>query len=224
MKLILKYILWFPWEMDSSGFAFNSSFELKPKERKERIYQCVLSGCPCSLRKWATESLQRPLGLRIDVGGKWGWEDNLGACLFFHLHHCWGKTKAETFFLGTPPKSLSAPALRCSPLGVSPLTARAWENHAQVVGSSGGHCVGHWLPAVFPWEPALPPHWLTVPYNLKWMSNRFFMFSVWRGRHRQPLTPAHCSWGNNASHSSSGAPRSLGILQSTKETVTETYS
>lgn len=42
MKLILKYLLGFPWEMDSSGFRFNSSFELKPRERKKGLRWCVL--------------------------------------------------------------------------------------------------------------------------------------------------------------------------------------
>lgn len=53
MKLSLKYVLGFPWEMDSSGFGFNSSFELKPRERKEKLHQCVLGDCPCSGRKQA---------------------------------------------------------------------------------------------------------------------------------------------------------------------------
>lgn len=61
---------------------------------------------------------------------------------FFHPHHSWGKTRAKTF-LGKPPKSLLAPALRCSPWGVSPLIARAWEHHAQVVSSSGAEAGGH---------------------------------------------------------------------------------
>lgn len=73
MKLILKYILGFPWEVDSGGFGFNSSFELKPKERKKRFHRCVLSGCPCSGRKQARGWLQSAPGLRIDVGGKRGW-------------------------------------------------------------------------------------------------------------------------------------------------------
>lgn len=60
----------------------------------------------------------------------------------FHLPHFWSKTRAETF-LGAPPKALLAPDLRCSPLGVSPLTARAWEHHAQAVGCSGAEAGGH---------------------------------------------------------------------------------
>lgn len=217
MKLILKYILWFPWDMDSSGFGFNSSFELKPKQRKERLYQYVLGSCPCSLRKWGTGSLQRLPGLRIGVGGKWGWGGHPWSLPFFHLLHCWGKTRAETF-LGMPPKSLLAPSLRCSPLGVSSLTARAWEHHIQVVGSSGAEC-GCW-----PWCGMVTPSNLLLKTStasplahcalqwaaqcLKRISHRFIMlFSV-----RQQLTPARYSWGSNASHSSSGAPRSLGYF------------
>lgn len=153
---------------------------------------------------------------------------------FFHLHHCWGKTRAETF-LGMPPKSLLAPTLRCSPLGVSSLTARAWEHHAQVVASSGAER-GWW-----PWCGMVTPSNLPLKTStatplahcalqwaaqcLKRISHRFIMlFSVWRGKHRQQLTPAHYSWGSNASHSSSGAPRSLGYFAKHKRNrVTELW-
>lgn len=68
MKLILMYVLGFPWDMDSSGFGFSSSFELKPREREERLSQCALGGCPCSGRQRG--GCRVPPGLRIDMGGK----------------------------------------------------------------------------------------------------------------------------------------------------------
>lgn len=60
---------------------------------------------------------------------------------------------------------------------------------------------------------------------LKWMSTSFIMlFSVWRGKHGQQLTPAHYSWRSNASHSSSGASRSLGYFAKHKRNrVTESW-
>lgn len=238
MKLILKYILWFPWEMGSSGFGFNSSFELKPKERKERIYQCVLGGCPCSVRKWATGSLQRSPGLRIDMGGKRGWGGHpwsLPFFIFFFIFSSllgWNKsrdisgnatkssasTRFEVLPFGSQSPNCKGLGASCTSSGL--LRSRGWWPRCGMVTHSSfplgtstattvAHCALQW-----------------AAQRLKWTSNRFIMlFSVWSWRHRQRLNPSHYSWGSNARHSSSGVPRDLGCFAKHKrDRVTESYS
>lgn len=63
--------------------------------------------------------------------------------LNFFIYIIPGVKQEQRHFLGMSPRSLLAPALRCSHLGVSLLTARVWENHTPVVGSSGAGAGGH---------------------------------------------------------------------------------
>lgn len=146
-----------------------------------------------------------------------------------------GVKQEQRHFLGMPPKSLLAPALRRSPFGSQ---SPNYKSLGESCTSSGLHRSRGWWPQCGTVTPSsLPLRTSTATLlahcalrwtaqHLEWMNNRFItLFSAWRGRHGQQLTPAHCSWRSNTSHSSSGAPRSLGYFAKHKRNrVTESNS
>lgn len=76
MKLILMYVLGFPWEVASSGFGFRSSFEAKPREMKAQsgcARGCLALGDRGVCVQGAPSHCPTPCGLRlVNMRGKQG--------------------------------------------------------------------------------------------------------------------------------------------------------